>query len=79
MSDKIGPTGEFPEGKLNENDEGEILVAVGTEDGNVVITFGKRIKWVGLPPKEAVALAEAIIERARMIARKNGEVLTVKL
>lgn len=36
----LGATGEFPEGKLTEVDEGELKFAVGYMKGKVVIDFG---------------------------------------
>lgn len=66
----LGPTGEFPEGKLRSDDEGEIQIAIGTHNGNVIIDFGGPVAWIGLPPAQAIAVGEAIIERARSL--KDG-------
>jgi hypothetical protein len=60
----IGPTGEFPEGKLGEHDDGEITIAVSSRSGNVIVEFGSLISWLGLSPAQARELGEALIRRA---------------
>ena len=67
MATKLGPTGDFPEGKLNANDEGEIQIAVGHSDGNVVIDFGKPVAWIGVGPDQADQLADVIRTHAKAI------------
>jgi len=79
VSDKIGATGGFPRGKLNETDEGELRFAVGEENGNVVIRFGGTVSWLGMPPEQAVAFAEVLITKARAIAKRTGKVLTLRV
>ena len=79
MSNKLGPTGDFPNGKLNAHDEGGLRLAVGVEGANVVIAFGKPVAWLGMPPAEAVQLAEMIIKHARTLAKEAGIVLEVRL
>lgn len=60
----LGATGKFPEGKLNQNDEGELRFSVGTRDGNVFMSFGKPVAWFAVPPEQAVDLAEILIRHA---------------
>lgn len=62
---KIGPTGKFPNGKLNDDDEGEIAFRVGSENGLVVIDFGKPVHWLGFPPGTALDLANLLIQHAK--------------
>ena len=57
----------YPEGKLNEDDEGELEIFIGTEKNNVVISFGKPVSWLALPPDKAIGLALNIIKRAKSI------------
>ncbi len=47
----IGPSRQFPKGKLNEDDQGELTIGVATdkEKKTVIINFGKRVAWIGLP------------------------------
>jgi hypothetical protein len=66
MSDeKIGPTGKFPDGKLGEEDCGEINVGIDVRDGRVVVTFGAPIYLLWMSPEEAISFGEAIIRVGR--------------
>ena len=64
---RLGPTHDFPRGKLNAQDEGGLTIAIGNEGGNVVIRFGKKIAWVGFPPEEAIQFALSIMKHARFM------------
>lgn len=68
---ELGATGHYPEGALNETDEGELKLAIGVEDGKVVLNFGKSVAWIGFTPQQALALAESIRQKAHR-ARKSG-------
>lgn len=61
---KIGTTGNFPKGKLNEDDEGELSLMVKEADGNVHIYFGKPIAWLALPKEQAFQFALLIMKHA---------------
>lgn len=61
---KLGPTGEFPQGKLDESDEGGLQIAVGVHEGKVVIHFGKLISWIGFDGRQARQLAESIRQKS---------------
>lgn len=61
---QLGPTGRFPDGQLNDNDEGEIQIAINTEGGKVVINFGKPVAWIGFTPEQADMIAFSLIEKA---------------
>ena len=63
---KLGPTGDFPHGKLNAQDEGGLTMAIGlADDGKTVtIDFGKKIAWFGLPKEQAIAFAMTILKHA---------------
>jgi acetyl-CoA carboxylase alpha subunit len=58
---------EYPHGRLGADDDGALAVAIAADrkTGNVIITFGKPVSWVGMPAPEAIALANRIIEAAR--------------
>lgn len=64
---KLGETGEFPRGKLNEHDEGGLQVAIFTQDKTVQLHFGKSIKWVGLDADTARKLGQSLIDKANSI------------
>lgn len=62
----FGATGEFPQGKLNDHDEGAIKIGVAYDrlNGIVHVEFGKPVAWLGLPPPEAVEFAKLILKNA---------------
>jgi len=64
---KFGATGSFPQGKLNEDDEGAIQIGIAFDPTNqvVMIKFGTPVTWLGLPPEEAIQFANAILAKAR--------------
>lgn len=66
----LGATGEFPEGKLTEQDEGEIKIAVTDYQGKVIINFGTQVTWIGFTPELAELLAQSLLEKAAK-AREN--------
>ena len=46
----VGPTGDYPNGKVCESDEGglNIGLAVDKEEGIVALKFGTPVLWIGL-------------------------------
>ena len=62
----FGATGDFPQGKLNDNDEGGLRLGVAYDklDGIVRIEFGKPVAWLGLPPPEAIQFARLLLRHA---------------
>lgn len=64
MNDKPGPTGDYPQGKLNEDDEGGLKMAISSESGCVRLDFGKKLEWFALPPDDALMLASVIAKHA---------------
>lgn len=65
----LGATGEFPEGKIREDDEGEIRLAIAADpgSGNVIIDFGTAVTWLGLPPTQAIQFGQSLIEKGRSL------------
>lgn len=59
--------GEFPDGKLNAADEGAVSVAIGHEDGRVVMRFPKPVAWIGFTAAEAVDIAQTLLNHARAV------------
>lgn len=57
--------GEFPDGKLNANDEGALAVVIGHEKQSVVMRFPKPVAWIGFTPEQALEIAESLIQHAR--------------
>jgi hypothetical protein len=69
MSEKIGPTGEYPDGKLCADDNGALRLAIYTGDNLVVMAFGVPTKWLAMPPADAIALGNALIANAKKITQ----------
>jgi hypothetical protein len=61
---KLGGTGRYPNGKLNGDDEGELLLAIAPIDGVVRMEFGSPVAWMGLYPANARAMAQALLAAA---------------
>ena len=81
QEDKIdqfkGALGDYPMGKLSDEDEGAIRFAVGVEQGKVVLDFGKSVRWIGMSAQEAANLAAIILKHAREAGRATGEAVTM--
>jgi hypothetical protein len=64
---ELGATGQYPEGKLTDADEGEIKIAVGIAGGKVVVQFGKPVAWLGLTAQQARQLAESLRQQSHKL------------
>jgi hypothetical protein len=74
--EKVGPTGEFPEGSLGPEDEGELTIAVRHDDaGNVYIEFGKPVAWMAMPKERAAGLARLLLKHAGVLRRGVDDIL----
>jgi len=58
--EKLGATGREPDGKIDGTDAGEVLVAVGHENGLVYINYGTEVTWVAMPPDQAIEMANVL-------------------
>lgn len=69
---QFGATGKFPQGRLNDADEGELAmgIAADKENGKVIIHFGTPTMWVGFDPQQARELAESLQAKADEIDKK---------
>jgi hypothetical protein len=72
IDDKLGPTGEFPQGKLNADDEGALNCAISHENGCVRIDFGKPVAWLVSEPEPALEFAAAIIRHAMALTKGDA-------
>lgn len=72
-SPELGPTGEFPEGKLNPDDQGEIAIRIAADAAKnvVVIDFGRPVQWVAMPPRKAAELSQLLMAKAAEVAQAN--------
>jgi len=60
----LGPTGDYPRGKLGPDDLGGLNIQVGTRDGAVIVAFGTPVEWFGMPPDQAINFAKTIMKHA---------------
>ena len=71
--------GEYPNGKLNEDDEGALAMMISNEPGIVKVQFPKPVAWIAFTPDEAIAIAQSIIDNARKAAKGAGSIITISL
>lgn len=57
---KIGPTGTFPQGRLNRHDEGALNIALYVEHGKLVMDFAKKTKWIAIDKIGAALLIKRL-------------------
>lgn len=57
----------YPRGKLNEDDEGQLEIAIVVKDKTIIIDFGKPIAWIGLDKDSAMNLVALIIDKVNSI------------
>ena len=75
MSDeqRPGPTGDFPDGKLNKQDEGGLNMAIKTQNGRVVVDFGKQLSWLAMPPEIARGFANLLLRAAEGVEKEKSD------
>ena len=66
---KLGPTGAFPEGKLDPTDEGELQIAIYRNQGKVIINFGTQVEWLGFNAGQAIEIGKALIKHGKKILK----------
>lgn len=67
FTEKLGPTGKYPNGRVLPTDEGETKMAVTNKNGVVIIDFGKPVAWVGFTATEIRGLIEVLTKHADVI------------
>lgn len=68
-----GATGNYPQGQLNDDDEGELQFAVANDGKNVLVRFGKPVASLGMDRKSALQFAESLTKHA-MLCPEESEV-----
>ena len=58
---KPGPTGTYPQGKLNPKDEGALAIGFRVEHGKLVMEFGKEIAWFAMDKATATAMLAVLV------------------
>ena len=69
--------GEYPNGRLNADDQGAIPVAIGHDLGAVTMQFPRNLNWIGFTPEQAIDIAQGLVEHARQCGCKKP--LTIKI
>ena len=64
----------YPNGMMNDEDQGAVQVLIGTENGRVKMMFPSPMAWIGLEPGQAVGIAELLIKHARKVAKAPLEI-----
>lgn len=65
MTEKPGPTGDYPHGSLGPSDRGALQIGVAHDrKGNVILNFGTPVDWIGMPPENAINFARLILRHA---------------
>ena len=71
--DEPGPTGQYPEGKIDDSDRGELGIRMFvTAEGKVVMDFGTTLEWIAFGPVEAIGLGEALIRMGTQASGPDG-------
>lgn len=67
--EKAGPTGKFPDGKINKDDRGEIKIQVGCDHvrGLVVIHFGSEVSWIAMSADDCDNFSKLLAEKADVV------------
>lgn len=63
----LGPTGQYPDGKIASNDEGGLAFAGSILHGRIILDFGKPVHSIGFTKEEAIDLANYLYEKARLL------------
>lgn len=66
---QLGATGETPLGRVDETDEGEILMGVSHDPNKlkVFLNFGKPVAWMGMTPEQARELGQSLIHESMAV------------
>jgi hypothetical protein len=68
----LGATGRYPEGKLREDDEGEITIGITVYEGKVIMDLGGDMGWVGFTPEQSRHIASTLQRRAKQAEQQAG-------
>lgn len=63
---------DFPRGRLNANDEGQLRIAATIKDNTMVLDFGEPVAWIGLGLHEVTALLELLEKYERKLKEMAG-------
>ena len=64
----LGPTGDFPHGKLTDDDAGGMHFSVGFKDDKVIMDVGDApVRWIGMTADDAREVGRALMKHAKKI------------
>lgn len=72
---QIGPLGTASQGKISEDDQGDLKFYIGADSKNNVvrIDFGKSISWFGLDKDTAEQFAIVLLKNSNLLKLQNKE------
>lgn len=62
----LGSTGNYPDGKISEYDDGELRFAILSKNKNVMIVFGKPVEWLEFSKDKAKELVVGLIKQIEL-------------
>lgn len=68
----LGATGRYPQGKLNEDDEGELQFGIARDGSKIVFNFGKSVHWIAMDTALAKQIAALLMKHVDDIERDRG-------
>ena len=67
LDQEAGPTGRYPEGKIREDDQGEVKLQVFVQEDKVIINFGTKLSWVAFTEQQAEDMISALREKITIL------------
>ena len=65
MTNKLGRTGDFPDGKMSDDDNGGLRLQVAKMSNSLVrIDFGTPVTWLAMEKSSAIQLAAMLLDAA---------------
>jgi hypothetical protein len=58
--------------KIDETDEGALRFGIGIDQGRVILQFDSAVRWLGMEPHQARAMAESLTEMAAKAEETDG-------
>lgn len=68
--DGVGPLGTFPHGKISDEDEGALQIAIKVDSAKQVamIHFGVPVRWIALDRDTCIRMAHNLLTAAAVLA-----------
>ena len=57
----------YPDGKLNQSDDGALTIASYIEKGRVVLKFGEEVSWLGFDKKSLRAFIDGLEDQYKKL------------